>query len=678
MGADPDMYRLTFRILETLDEHFYAPIFEYHWSYSGFGLEDPVLKKLYRTNALEVARRAAENAPGAGRAGEVVSMSDVAGGRRPDGEHGRRQGGQLPQGRAASPGKRPRGAPSPRLPRVLPHRLLVPPPPHRAAARGARRARPRRAELRAAPRPGRRHRITVGAGLSRPPGAASSTTPTSWPCPTGGSSATASSTPSSTPRSTPGASTRSSTPRTAVRAGLLICYDNNIVENVRIAALRGAEVLLAPHQTGGCRTTNPHLMGLIDRRLWDERHAEPGGDRAGAAGRQRPGLAHALAAEPRPRQRPLPRLQQRRGRRRRRGPDRQRHDPRPLRPHPGRDLEGGRRHGRRRPRRLAPREGHRPPLDAGAPARPSTASSRSPPAASGTPTSSSSRSRCQEAFWTRRRSATCGSPGCCSARTPSAASRTRASIATSGWSTTTRVARIKETLFEAERLGITGLVARTDFHVMRMLLEYRDDGGKLHWLAQTCPEVGDSEACVRRAARGGRRRVPRPRGRHGPPGGAGPGRRGGGRDRAHPLPGDEGGDRRPRARGLRVGREAPRRRLLHVLLLQPDPAHGRPGARPRRRRGVPRGGPAGHDRPHPDALAAGIHYKILAAGRNDPEEAFASCAARMRPQDLACVGVFTGDDPRMLETDVRLFEKHSRARREATAGVADAAPAVAR
>jgi predicted TIM-barrel fold metal-dependent hydrolase len=62
MGADVGMYRLTFRILETLDEHFYAPIFEYHWSYSGFGLEDPVLKKLYRTNALGVARRATENA----------------------------------------------------------------------------------------------------------------------------------------------------------------------------------------------------------------------------------------------------------------------------------------------------------------------------------------------------------------------------------------------------------------------------------------------------------------------------------------------------------------------------------------------------------------------------------------------------------------------------------------
>jgi len=59
------------------------------------------------------------------------------------------------------------------------------------------------------------------------------------------------------------------------RAAVLICYDNNIVENVRIAALRGAEVLIAPHQTGGCRTTNPHLMGVVERRVWDERHENP-------------------------------------------------------------------------------------------------------------------------------------------------------------------------------------------------------------------------------------------------------------------------------------------------------------------------------------------------------------------------------------------------------------------
>jgi predicted TIM-barrel fold metal-dependent hydrolase len=62
MGFDPDMYRTTFRILETLDEHFYAPIFGYHWSYSGFGLPDAVLEKIYRTNAQRVARVAASTA----------------------------------------------------------------------------------------------------------------------------------------------------------------------------------------------------------------------------------------------------------------------------------------------------------------------------------------------------------------------------------------------------------------------------------------------------------------------------------------------------------------------------------------------------------------------------------------------------------------------------------------
>jgi predicted amidohydrolase len=59
------------------------------------------------------------------------------------------------------------------------------------------------------------------------------------------------------------------------RVGVLICYDNNVNENGRINALKGAEIILAPHQTGGCRTKNPHLMGLIERKLWDERHTNP-------------------------------------------------------------------------------------------------------------------------------------------------------------------------------------------------------------------------------------------------------------------------------------------------------------------------------------------------------------------------------------------------------------------
>jgi predicted amidohydrolase len=59
------------------------------------------------------------------------------------------------------------------------------------------------------------------------------------------------------------------------RVGVLICYDNNVNENVRITALMGADIILAPHQTGGCRTRNPHLMGLIDRKLWHERLLHP-------------------------------------------------------------------------------------------------------------------------------------------------------------------------------------------------------------------------------------------------------------------------------------------------------------------------------------------------------------------------------------------------------------------
>src|SRR5690606_1187964 len=59
------------------------------------------------------------------------------------------------------------------------------------------------------------------------------------------------------------------------RVGVLICYDNNIIENARITALMGAEVLLAPHQTGGCRSRSPRAMGAIDPALWDRRHEDP-------------------------------------------------------------------------------------------------------------------------------------------------------------------------------------------------------------------------------------------------------------------------------------------------------------------------------------------------------------------------------------------------------------------
>jgi len=52
MGVDKEMYRVTFRILESLDEHFYEnEQFGYHWALNGFGLSDEILKQVYRDNA---------------------------------------------------------------------------------------------------------------------------------------------------------------------------------------------------------------------------------------------------------------------------------------------------------------------------------------------------------------------------------------------------------------------------------------------------------------------------------------------------------------------------------------------------------------------------------------------------------------------------------------------------
>jgi uncharacterized protein len=52
MGTSPDMYRVTFRILQTEDEHFYEQaFFNYHWPLYGLALSDGLLKKLYYENA---------------------------------------------------------------------------------------------------------------------------------------------------------------------------------------------------------------------------------------------------------------------------------------------------------------------------------------------------------------------------------------------------------------------------------------------------------------------------------------------------------------------------------------------------------------------------------------------------------------------------------------------------
>ncbi len=58
------------------------------------------------------------------------------------------------------------------------------------------------------------------------------------------------------------------------KLGILICYDCNLVENVRATALLGAEIVLAPHVTG-CLPSPMPGRGVVEREAWENRERDP-------------------------------------------------------------------------------------------------------------------------------------------------------------------------------------------------------------------------------------------------------------------------------------------------------------------------------------------------------------------------------------------------------------------
>jgi len=58
------------------------------------------------------------------------------------------------------------------------------------------------------------------------------------------------------------------------RFGILTCYDNNLVENVRITTMMGAEIILMPHVTG-CLPSPMPGRGLVDPSIWENRELDP-------------------------------------------------------------------------------------------------------------------------------------------------------------------------------------------------------------------------------------------------------------------------------------------------------------------------------------------------------------------------------------------------------------------
>ena len=217
--------------------------------------------------------------------------------------------------------------------------------------------------------------------------------------------------------------------------------------------------------------------------------------------------------------------------------------------------------------------------------------------------------------------------------------------------------RIKQTLHEAEELGVNTLIARTDFHVMRMLMEYQDEGGTLQWFAQTCPEVGSHETCILRAASYGAKACHL---------------HGGVMDNAFAQ--GKLDDIQPaldlaRAKGLLAGIAAHNHHVIewaeeHLDLDYYLCCYYNPTNRAA----------------HPEHIADEVefylesdrqlmtdliprlskpvvHYKIMAAGRNDPRSAFAFAASKMRPNDAVCVGIYQKDNPAILRQDVELLEE---------------------
>lgn len=58
------------------------------------------------------------------------------------------------------------------------------------------------------------------------------------------------------------------------KCGILICYDNNIIENVRATKLLGANIIFMPHVTMCTPSTRPGA-GFVDPKLWKKRETDP-------------------------------------------------------------------------------------------------------------------------------------------------------------------------------------------------------------------------------------------------------------------------------------------------------------------------------------------------------------------------------------------------------------------
>ncbi|MCX7804109.1 MAG: hypothetical protein N3A38_02860 [Planctomycetota bacterium] len=216
-------------------------------------------------------------------------------------------------------------------------------------------------------------------------------------------------------------------------------------------------------------------------------------------------------------------------------------------------------------------------------------------------------------------------------------------------------ARIKAVWKECERRGINACIARMDNHMMRLRREYVNEGGKLLWIGQTAPEIASIENNIRAAKVFGASAVFI---------------QGGVVDR-HFREGKAEELRKPLALIRELGmvpgiasHDPDNHRRARDMKLDVD-FHAVCFYRVEGRKGVIYGPNdpderfVSEDRDKAAVLLRELErpciaYKILAAGRNDPAEAFRFAFAHAKPTDAVAVGMFVKDKKDMVAEDVRL------------------------
>jgi hypothetical protein len=217
--------------------------------------------------------------------------------------------------------------------------------------------------------------------------------------------------------------------------------------------------------------------------------------------------------------------------------------------------------------------------------------------------------------------------------------------------------RIKATLGQAESLGIDTFLGRADRHISRLLLEYWDQGGQIRWIAQTCPEFAPHTRGISNAIAGGASACYIHGGQM-----------------EYWLAHQETEAIRQcidmiHDAGLPAGVAGHTTNIFEWAEQNLDLdfymcCYYNPSRRSERAEHV--SGSVEYFAPQDrDAMVRliaqlskpAIHYKVLAAGRNDPEQALGFAARHLRPQDAVCVGVYTKDKPDMLAQDLALLEQ---------------------